>query len=169
MTHTLLLNSWMQPHRIVTWQTAIVMLFSGKIEILEEYDEVVRSPSMSMRIPAVARLVKAFSYTKRGIRFSRLNVLIRDDFSCQYCGKKLPIGQLNQDHLVPKRRGGKTAWENIVASCYACNTKKADRTPEEAGMRLKKRPVRPASLPLVGLVMMDGQVPEPWTHYIGMP
>lgn len=166
-THTLLLTPWMQPHRIVSWQTAITLLFNNKIEIVEAYEEVVRSPSLSMQMPAVARLVKTVSPNKKGVKFSRINVLTRDKFTCQYCGRKLPMRELNYDHVNPRKRGGKTVWENIVTSCYPCNSRKAGRTPHEAGMRLMCKPVRPKSLPLTPPAIPMEKMPEPWTHYMG--
>lgn len=166
-TQTLLLTPWMQPHRIVPWQTTIVLLFNQKIEVLEEYDEVIRSPSTSIKMPAVARLVKNVCVNKRGVKFSRINVLTRDKFTCQYCGRKLSMRELNYDHVVPKRCGGKTEWENIVTSCYPCNSRKAGRTPFEAGMKLKRKPFRPKSLPLSSPVMLTNDVPELWAFYIG--
>lgn len=166
-THTLLLTPWMQPHRIVSWQTAVTLLFNEKIEVIEEYDEVVRSPSIAMRVPAVARLVRAVSHNKKGVKFSRINVLTRDKFTCQYCGQKLPMKLLNYDHVNPRNRGGRTVWENIVASCYGCNSRKANRTPEEAGMKLRRKPFRPATLPLTPPAIPTETMPEPWTHYMG--
>lgn len=166
-THTLLLTPWMQPHRIVPWQTTITLLFNQKIEVLEEYDEVIRSPSTSMKMPAVARLVKNVAPTKRGVKFSRMNVLTRDKFTCQYCGRKLPMRELNYDHVVPKKYGGRTVWENIVTSCYPCNSRKAGRTPSEAGMRLKREPFRPRSLPMSPPIMVVDKMPESWSFYMG--
>ena len=165
-THTLLLTPWMQPHRIVPWETAITLLFNEKIEVIEEYEEIVRSPSMQMQIPAVARLVRAVSHNKKGVKFSRINVLMRDKFTCQYCGRKLPQKVLNFDHVIPRLRGGKTVWENIVTSCYPCNSRKAGRTPSEANMKLRRQPFRPASLPISPPMLFTEQIPEPWTHYM---
>jgi len=165
-THTLLLTPWMQPHRIVPWQTAITLLFNDKIEVIEEYDEIVRSPSISMQVPAVARLVRVVSQNKKNVKFSRINVLTRDRYTCQYCGRKLPMKELNYDHVIPRKRGGKTVWENIVTSCYPCNSRKAGRTPFEAGMKLRRQPFRPTSLPLTPPVLPLDNMPEPWTHYM---
>ena len=167
-THTLLLTSSMQPHRIVPWRAAVTLLFNEKIEVLEEYEEVIRSPSAAMQVPAVARLVKSVSSIKKGVKFSRINVLTRDRFTCQYCGQKLPMKLLNFDHVIPRNRGGKTVWENIVTSCYPCNSRKAGRTPSEANMRLRRQPFRPTSLPLTPPLISVEKVPEPWTHYMAV-
>lgn len=167
-THTLILTPWMSPHRVVPWHTAICLLYTGKIEVLEEYDEVVCSPSVEMRIPCVARLIKSVTHVKKGVKFSRINVMTRDKFTCQYCGKRLPMSKLNYDHVIPRRLGGKTVWENIVTSCYACNDRKAGRTPEQAKMRLLRKPRRPKSLPMTGLSgAFFPNAPEAWAFYMG--
>ena len=82
--------------------------------------------------PAVCRLVRSGGFHRRPVAYSRANVLLRDGFRCQYCGARKPARELNQDHVVPRARGGRASWENIVASCYRCNQKKGNRTPEEA-------------------------------------
>jgi 5-methylcytosine-specific restriction endonuclease McrA len=143
---TLLLNAWMTPHTIVPWQRAVVLVLLGKVDVLEEYDEEIRSKSVTLRTPAVVRLRTFAAPRKRRVRFSRSNVFLRDGFRCQYCGERKGAGELNLDHVVPRAKGGPTTWENIVASCYPCNERKGGRTPEEAGMRLRKRPFKPRTL-----------------------
>ena len=164
---TLLLTPWMAPHKIISWERAVILWFLGKVEVLEEYDDVVRSPSLVINTPAVVRLTRGAPGTKRVVRFSRMNVFSRDDFRCQYCGTKKSMRELNYDHVVPRVQGGKTVWENIVTSCYACNDKKRGRTPEQAGMRLLKKPYRPKSLPLAMTLRLDGvAVPALWEAYV---
>jgi 5-methylcytosine-specific restriction endonuclease McrA len=102
------------------------------------------------------------------VRFSRVNVYTRDGFRCQYCGEKKEMRDLNYDHVVPRVRGGKTVWENIVTSCYACNDRKGSRTPEEAGMKLPRKPFKPSSLPVTPVLpMRRGEMPEAWLPYFG--
>ena len=165
--HTLLLTPWMAPHRVIPWQTAVCMTYLGKVEVLAEYDETIRSPSVAIRTPAVVRLKRALAGHKRGVKFSRANVFARDDFRCQYCGEKKPARELTYDHVVPRAQGGVTAWENIVASCYPCNHAKRGRTPEQAGMPLLRRPARPRTLPLAGPFAPTGAVPALWATYCG--
>ena len=154
------------PHKIISWQTAVTMSFLDKVEVIEEYDEELRSPSLAMRMPAVVRLKHPLGGMKRGVKFSRVNVFARDDFRCQYCGAKKSVGELNYDHVVPRVQGGKTVWENIVSSCYDCNSRKRGRTPEQAGMKLLRAPVKPRSLPMAPVVTRDFRnIPEAWTHY----
>jgi 5-methylcytosine-specific restriction endonuclease McrA len=163
----LMLTPWMQPHQIVAWPEAICALYLGKAEVLEEYAEKIRGPSISMNIPAVMRLKKPVTRVKRDVKFSRLNVYTRDDFRCQFCGAKRPARELTYDHVLPFSRGGKTDWENIVTACGRCNRKKGNRTPEEAGMQLLKRPARPKSLPLVRCFALPRVVPAQWQPYLG--
>lgn len=164
--HTLLLTPGMQPHRIVTWEDAICRLVGDEIEVLESYEETVSSPSVTFNIPCVARLKAAVPSSKKGVKFSRINVLTRDGFQCQYCGKRFPRRQLNYDHVTPRNQGGRTVWDNIVTSCYPCNSRKAGRTPKQAGMRLLKSPHRPKSLPLTMPAVPVSKVPEAWVPYL---
>ena len=165
-TQTLLLTPWYRPHKVVSWQKAITMLFTGDVEVVDEYLETIRSPSISMRVPAVVRLTRAMRSAKRCVKFSRVNVLARDGHRCQYCGEKKPTGELNYDHVVPRSQGGRTDWDNIVTSCYACNLRKRNRTPEQAGMRLLSLPVRPKTLPLGEAVLDSRSVHPTWQPYV---
>jgi 5-methylcytosine-specific restriction endonuclease McrA len=88
---------------------------------------------------------------RRHVRFSRSNVMTRDGFTCQYCGERPPRSQLNLDHVVPRAHGGRSTWENVVASCLECNRRKGGRTPEQAGLRLLRAPARPRWTPLATL------------------
>lgn len=167
MSRTLVLDMGCQPHRIVSWQRAVTMLFQGKVEVVEEYDETIYSSmTFTMKMPAVIRLLRKVA-RKKAVKFSRMNVLTRDDWTCQYCGKRLPTKKLNYDHVVPRSQGGKTVWENIVTSCYDCNDRKRDRTPQQAGMHLRKPPVKPRSLPVVAFHVDAGDsIPDAWRNFI---
>jgi len=155
----------MAPHRVISWQRALVLLFLGKVEVIEEYDEVIVAPSLTMRTPAVVRLVKGSVSRKIKVRFSRMNVFTRDGFRCQYCGKQREMEELNYDHVLPRVRGGKTTWENIVTSCYDCNDRKGSRTPEEAGMKLRKKPQKPTFLPHAPILRSERNLHPTWIHY----
>jgi 5-methylcytosine-specific restriction endonuclease McrA len=162
----LVLDQGYQPHRIVSWQRAIVMIFRQVAEVVEEYDEDIASATFVMKMPAVVRLLKRIT-RRRAVKFSRMNVLLRDGWKCQYCGEKKKTKQLNYDHVVPKSQGGRTTWENIVTSCYDCNHKKAGRTPEQARMQLLKKPVKPKSLPLVAFHVDEADsIPEAWANWL---
>lgn len=163
---TLLLTPWMVPHKVISWQAAVTMSFLGKVEVIEVYDDVIRSPSISIKTPAVVRLKRPTLAMRRGVRFSRTNVLLRDGFRCQYCGVQKPARELNYDHVVPRVQGGKTGWDNIVTSCYACNSAKRDRTPEQAGMKLLRPPVKPKWLPAPPVFGLgERRIPEVWAGY----
>ncbi|MFO0592053.1 MAG: HNH endonuclease [Polyangiaceae bacterium] len=164
-TSTLLLTPWMAPHKIISWQTAVVMSFLGKVEVLEEYDDVVASPSVALKTPAVVRLKRSGVGPKRGVKFSRANVFTRDGFTCQYCGSRKSPRELNYDHVIPRVQGGKTVWENIVTSCYDCNGRKQGRTPEQAGMKLLRPPVKPKSLPATLVHFGESRLPARWAPY----
>jgi 5-methylcytosine-specific restriction endonuclease McrA len=119
-----------------------------------------------LRTPSIMVLKKEIARGKRVVKFSRENVLFRDRFRCQYCGTSGDFQSLNYDHVIPRCRGGGTNWENIVAACYPCNGRKANRTPEEAGMRLLQRPVKPRTLPLKALRVHPKHMQPEWSHYL---
>ena len=122
-------------------------------------DEFICSPNLRVRIPRVIVLMFYDKIPQRGIKFSRKNIFERDKYTCQYCGIKPPNkkrnvkwlekNNLNLDHIVPRSRGGKTTWLNVVASCYRCNSKKSDKTLEELGWKLLKPPYKPEWAPTV--------------------
>lgn len=166
--NALVLNASYEPLVIVPWQRAIQLLFQGKVEVIEESDREVHSVRVTIRIPAVLRLLK-YIPTKRKkqlVRFSRLNVLIRDHFRCQYCGHKFAKTNLTLDHVVPIVQGGKKAWENIVSACKPCNQRKGGRTPQQAGMQLIKRPQQPNWLPSFSLQLGVTKAPDRWKIYL---
>jgi len=170
-TTTLILTSYYTPHRVASWQDVITEFFTGKVEILAQYDEVIyKNPenNMVMLMPAVARLLRPTASFKKGVKFSRVNVMARDDFKCQYCGNRFPMHKLNYDHVIPRRQGGKTVWDNIVAACYECNEKKGARTPEQAKMTLLRKPFKPKTLPLSQPVLSIRQIPKEWKPYVSV-
>ncbi|MEO8877599.1 MAG: HNH endonuclease [Polyangiaceae bacterium] len=168
-TRTLVLTPWLTPHRVISWQRAIVLFFLGKVEVPEEYDDEVVGPSLTLQTPAVVRLTKGTVSIRLRIRFSRINVFARDAFCCQYCGERKEMSALSFDHVIPRVRGGKTAWENIVAACYRCNIRKGSRTPEEAGMRLLRTPHKPSSLPRAPILRPGSELPPQWRGYCPFP
>ncbi len=163
---TLLLTPWMAPHEIISWQRAVTLLYLDKVEVLEAYDDELRSISVSIKTPAVVRLKKGHASTKQVVRFSRVNVYTRDGFRCQYCGEKKPMDKLNYDHVIPRARGGQTDWGNIVTSCYGCNDRKGSRTLEEAGMKLLRKPGKPKRLPISPAFRLEpSRFPSLWHPY----
>lgn len=125
---SLLLNADFQPVSYfplstLPWQRAIKGLVEGTLVKVSEYDQTVSSPSTTMKLPSVVAL-KNYQSASRRVAFTRFNVFLRDRFKCQYCGTKFPSQDLTFDHVVPRASGGTTTWENIVASCEGCNSKK---------------------------------------------
>jgi len=165
MQRTLLLNQGYEPLTTISWQKAICLLTLGKVEIVEEYDREVRSAFLAIKMPAVVRLITYFRRRKQRVKFSRQNVLARDRWRCQYCGDKRPIAELTYDHVMPRAKGGKTCWENIVTACRECNGRKANRTPGQAGMKLRTKPFKPTWVPLF-TIQFRGPVPDQWASYL---
>ena len=112
------------------------------------------------------RLVGYEKIPKREVKFNRRNVIARDDNRCQYCGKRLSVSQLSIDHVVPKSRGGKSSWLNVVAACNPCNTRKGGRMPHEASMRLMKQPTVPKKNPLLENKLRTRRY-SIWSHFLG--
>lgn len=163
---TLVLSQSYEPVSVVSWQRAITLLFLGKAEVIEEYDRNIKTTSIVIKIPAVVRLLSAFRRHKKAVKFSRVNIYGRDKYSCQYCGTRKLICELTYDHVVPRAQGGKTVWSNIVTACEDCNRRKANRTPDQAGMRLLKAPVQPTAAPVLVVTVSRESVPDAWRDYL---
>lgn len=163
---TLLLTPWYFPIKILRWEDAVKMKYEETIDIVVEYDDEVRSPSVTWKVPAVVRLRKMPRTMKRGIKFSRGNVYQRDRHVCQYCGQRKPASELSYDHVVPRSAGGRTVWENIVTACRGCNLVKGNLTCDEAGMWPLNVPVRPKTLPLSSPIVDPKTAPDEWSGYV---
>jgi 5-methylcytosine-specific restriction endonuclease McrA len=127
------------PLSLWPWQEVIKAVFLNRVEVVSTYDQVVRSPSFEMKLPSVVAL-KQYIVQDRPPAFTRFNLFLRDAFSCQYCRSS---DDLTFDHVIPRSRGGRTTWENIVTACAPCNLTKGGRTPKEAHMTPLRRPERP--------------------------
>lgn len=165
-TRTLVLSQGYEPLKVIPWERAITLLTLGKIEVIEEYDHDIRSTSIVFKCPAVVRLLSAFRRHKKRVKFSRVNIFARDKYKCQYCGAKEKLDDLTYDHVLPRSRGGKTTWKNIVTACYTCNSKKRDRTPQEAGMSLRSKPVQPNWVPSMTIRISKKAAPDMWRDYL---
>jgi 5-methylcytosine-specific restriction endonuclease McrA len=130
------------PLSIWSWQDAIKALVRDHVTVLSEYNQVVRSPSQEFRLPSVL-VLKEYVPERRTPAFTRMNVFLRDRWECQYCGERFSTPELTFDHLIPRSRGGHTAWNNIVTACYDCNLRKGDRLSHECGMVPATFPVAP--------------------------
>ena len=128
---------------------------------------VIHTVSQKVVVPSVLLLRSYDRMLMQDIKFNRQNLLERDDYKCQYCGKILPTKELNMDHVIPRDRGGQTSWENVVTSCIRCNSRKGNRLPHEAGMRLLRRPQKPRWRPFVSSIDED-ECDESWIQFMNL-
>lgn len=145
----LVLNPYNQPLGQVNWERAITLLWLGLVEVLQEYEDwTVRGASRSWKVPSVVRYLTrgTTALRRRSVRFSRENVYARDKGKCQYCGGAVPRDEMTFEHVIPRDRGGRTRWDNVVTACWPCNQKKRNRTPTEAKMPLRVKPTAPTSI-----------------------
>jgi 5-methylcytosine-specific restriction endonuclease McrA len=162
-TKVLVLNSSYEPLSICDARRAVLLLFCGKaVPVAYHHDKLIRSASTSMPMPSVVRLTVFIRLTYRRVLPTRKNLLRRDGFRCQYCGRSdLP---LTIDHVVPRSREGDDSWENLTTACTRCNCTKGSRTPQEAGMTLLSRPVNPGRVLLLQQSMSPAS--EEWKPYL---
>lgn len=168
------LNSNFEPLEIISWQDAISLWWNGRVEIVKEYEDFnILSFSIQLddkrmfsgKCPAVVRLLSFVGF-RRKPKYSRLSIFKRDSFQCQYCGVQPGTANLNIDHVVPRAQGGKTTWENVVAACIPCNSRKGNKTPWQAKMILKKDPVRPNPSDMMKLTFNLPKTPEAWRDFL---
>jgi len=154
MEAVIVLNAGYEFMGLVSWQRAMILLFNGKVEVVKESERVVRTVTRTFRIPAVIRLIKFIRQIyRREVPFSRKNILVRDGFVCQYCGREHLSGDLTIDHIIPKVQGGANDWQNVVACCRSCNIRKGGRTPRQAGMQLVRKPFKPTIMEFINLYL----------------
>jgi 5-methylcytosine-specific restriction endonuclease McrA len=175
----LLLNRHFVPIRVATVRRAMVLLYTGHGQALDGSgdlhsfetwsrlppgpdDDAIRLVHGHLRAPRVVHLARYDRVPKLVVRLNRQNLMLRDQYQCQYCGKRPSPSELNLDHVIPRSRGGTDCWENLVVSCHPCNLKKGKRTPREAGMHLLRNPVAP-HLPYAAM-LLEGLVP-PFTEW----
>jgi 5-methylcytosine-specific restriction endonuclease McrA len=162
----LVLNASYEPINICAARRALVLVLKGVASAEEETTLNIHSTRRSVRLPSVIRLLEYRRIPHQTRALSRKNILMRDRYTCQYCHKTLPSGELTLDHVIPRSRAGESAWENLVACCHLCNNRKGNRTPEEAGMKLARAP-RPFSLHTSRhLMRLLGKSDEQWRKYL---
>lgn len=170
MTDALLLNFSYEPLGLVTIKRAVALLYAGKAEIVHGGDRELHSGRnqrtgevLAIALPSVLRLLYYVTRRKRGVSLTKKNVLLRDDYRCAYCNQQ-GGDDMTVDHVHPRSRGGRSVWTNLVGCCGPCNTRKNNRTPEEAGMQLRHRPYVPRRIPFV--VVRRHTVPTEWGKYL---
>lgn len=179
----LVLNRFFAPVCLTTARRAILLLYGGAAHALDEtgdlygfpewsqlparhVDDIVPTVSGGLRVPRVLHLLRYERNPRVDIRLTRKNLLLRDDYSCQYCGVKPCLRDLNVDHVLPRSRGGADSWENLVISCRRCNLVKGHRTPEEAGMRLRAHPNKPRWSTTKHILLSAKQPYSEWTPFL---
>jgi len=180
----LVLNRSYLPVHVTSARRAFTLLYQGIARVVNEqyqtFDfeawsqlavardaEAIGTPGGKIRIPRVIVLVAFDRLPKRHVRFSRINLMARDNFQCQYCGRRPHRAELNLDHVVPRSLGGRSTWENVVTSCVDCNRKKGGRTPRQAHVKLLRRPERPRWTPLANLMWSSVRYQE-WRPFLSV-
>jgi 5-methylcytosine-specific restriction endonuclease McrA len=152
------------PLSLWPWQEAIKAAFLERVMVLAEYDAVAHSPSVEIRIPSVV-VLREFVKPARSTAFTRFNLFLRDEFTCQYCGAR---DHMTFDHVLPRSKGGRTTWDNVVAACGPCNLRKGSRTLKQLGMHLRRKPCRPTpeQLQNVGRKFPPNHLHDSWMDYL---
>jgi 5-methylcytosine-specific restriction endonuclease McrA len=152
------------PLSVWPWQEAVKAVFLDRVDVIAEYEQLVRSPSLEMRLPSVISL-REYVSQNRPPAFTRFNVFLRDGFQCSYCGSP---ADLTFDHVTPRSRGGRTTWENIVAACSDCNLRKGGKSLKDAGLHLARKPFRPTMWELqeMGRRFPPHHLHDTWMDYL---
>ncbi len=149
------------------YQTFDFQSWSELSVAVHKQEELVGLVDRLILMPRVILLTAYDRFPKREVRFSRLNILIRDSYPCQYCGEQLKKNQLNLDHVIPRSRGGRTTWDNVVASCHDCNRRKGGELLEQSGVKLMRKPYRPTAFPF-SLLLSKPNVHRAWIPFLNV-
>ena len=160
----LVLNQSYEPFNVCRVRRAVILLYRGKAEMLEDGTGFIHSTSQSFPVPSVIRLANMIKRPWPERKLTRLEVFNRDHHTCQYCGKE--TRQLTIDHVVPRYRDGQHTWENVVSACIPCNRRKAGRTPKEAGMKLLRQPAAPRNKTYFNVPHHYLQERSEWQKYL---
>ena len=149
------------------WQDVVKAVFLERVDIVQKYERTISSPSYTIELPSVIAL-KEYVQQARNPAFTRFNVFLSDKFTCQYCNKAFSATELTFDHVVPRSKGGKTNWENVVAACTKCNFYKANKMPDKMGIKPCKSPQRPNAFQLQenGRKFPPNHLHHTWTDYL---
>lgn len=161
----LVLNKDYEPLNVCNMRRAIVLIYLGKAEVLHSSSRVIGALNGSVDSPSVVKLRHHVKRPLPELKLSRRSIFARDNYTCQYCGHQSK--ELTLDHVIPKRHGGRSTWENLVCCCKKCNSKKGDKMPDQSNMRLMKEPRRPKYVPFVSLTKyIEGTRNEIWRDYL---
>ncbi|MBI4297740.1 MAG: HNH endonuclease [Chloroflexi bacterium] len=160
-SQVLVLNQNYEPLNVCRVRRAVVLVWQGKAEVLENGRGEIRGISLSLTIPSVIRLFHLIRRPRPQRRLTRRDIFLRDGYTCQYCGRK--GRELTLDHVIPRHRGGSHDWGNVVSACKECNHRKAGRTPEQAGMKMLNHPTHPRYL---GFVLFYSCPDDQWLKYL---
>ena len=155
------------PLSLWSWQEAVKAVVAERVNVVSVYSQRIHSPSAEMSLPSVISL-KEYIPTSRRPAFTRFNVFLRDRFACQYCGEPFPTHDLTFDHVIPRSRGGRTTWENVVTACSPCNLVKGNHLPHQAHMYPLVRPAEPTSFLLQehGRAFPPNYLHESWRDFL---
>jgi 5-methylcytosine-specific restriction endonuclease McrA len=161
---TLKLDSSFRPVEIINSVEALVMCILGKARAIESHTKKIRTITDSFLLPSVIVLNRYIKFRFSYVACNRTNLFFRDQSECQYCGKEQDGKLMTIDHILPKSRGGKNTWENLVVACKKCNQRKGNKTPLEAGMKLRRIPKRPKNT-LMQRTKKE-QINPQWSNYL---
>ena len=163
MVDVLVLNATYEALNVTSLQRAVKLVFSGKAEVLHTHDKPLRAATFEMRMPSIIRMLYYIRRPRQQVALTKKNVLLRDDYMCQYCGRK-GDGPMTVDHVIPKSTGGPSTWENLVCACLACNNRKNNRTPQDANLHLLRKPRTPKYIPWIQVKRHT--LPGEWYKYL---
>lgn len=156
----LILNSDYLPINVTNFKKAYKLVYKGKAEVILEGDETISTMKLSFKRPSIIRMVYQVNVPFKKVILTKENIFKRDNFTCAYCGR---FRDLTVDHILPKSKGGKDTWDNLISACLKCNYKKGDRTPEQAGMELLFKPYKPNPL---RFLCDNNKMREGWDAYL---
>lgn len=162
-TSVLLLNQNYEPLTVLKLKRAVTLFLLGKVDLIENNDnKYLRSINIKIPMPSVLRLKYYVQIKRKEIPLNKKNILKRDNYECQYCGKR--GGQMTTDHIIPRALSGEDTWENLVCACVECNNRKGNRTLQTANMKLRKKPKKPSYFTFV--LREIGTPDDKWRPYL---
>src|SRR4029077_537697 len=163
MVDVLVLNATYEALNVTSLQRAVKLVFAGKAEVLHNHEKLLRAATSELGMPPILPMLYPTRRPRQQVALTKKNVLLRDDYRCQYCGGK-GEGQMTVDHVVPRSAGGPSTWENLVCACLICNNRKNNRTPQDANLHLLRKPRTPKYIPWIQVKRHT--VPGEWYKFL---